>query len=267
MRHKELLTRLDKLEVSVVSQDRVATAVFTGSAVQAATALSSVYPHLSQTLSRIAAGSDPYLSSEDALWLQLEFEGLLADAWKAAADEIAKSAIQPARNLVTSANPRHPQILRPTHPALREKHPPRFPDIPTRFVLHGPDRGGVNERVLEIGLPSGRLSIAVTTGRQTKSGQFPRGNFQTARISFVPHAGWHLSGLTATFMRDFGVKAKIRPELSTFSVQPVQSPIFTYIASGDLMKVREMLVTGKASPNDRDSDGNSLLTVWYLTVN
>jgi hypothetical protein len=264
-RHNELLERLDELRVSVLGPQREATAVFTGSPIKAVNVLFNIYPHLHNTLSQIAEGSEPELSSEDALWLQLEFDGLLRDAVRAAYGEMTAKPSRGAQNPISTAlaNPNHELMCSHAVPLPRQQS--RIADRSAGFVLHGPDRvekdGAANQMVLNVSLPTGKLSIGVTKGQQIELGQ-RRQKFTRARVSFVPNtAWWHLSGITAIFMRDFETKRAIKPALSIFSIQPEQSPIFPYIASGNLMKVREMLVTGRASAYDRDPNGNSLLTV------
>jgi hypothetical protein len=113
-----------------------------------------------------------------------------------------------------------------------------------------------NEIEILLNLPIGKVRVCLA--RQSSFGITQSPSFGT-RLFFLPHPRLMVGGVAASIIPG------LAPMISSFVVQPMESPIFEHIYSRDLQRVQQAFTNGTARPNDRDEYGRSL--IWVSVAN
>ena len=259
-----LLLGIESLHVSVIGQGRMSTAIFNGSVTEAVISLSQAYPHLHNLLSHISFGGiyDPEIN--DPEWLEFEFHRLIDDAVTATGQ---RSKSRTTRNQTSfsqdasRALSKQIQIVRSHYEGLSRKQVGKLPKQSLPLNTHLAVTFRTYQYTAEIELPTGKLVLILTRDYVSRERVGT-----IARIIFIPNSQYKISGVTATFIRLFGVNNRVPPYVSAFGIQAEDSKIFQYIKSGNLPAVRSFLAERRASPSDRDQTGHALLAVCIILV-
>jgi len=259
-----LLLGIESLQVSVLGQGTMSTAIFNGSVSEAVISLSQAYPHLHNLLSRISYGGKYDPEVHDPEWLELEFHRLIDDAVTATGQmpRSRPTANQTFPQNASRALSKQIQFVRSHYEGLARKEIGKFlpkQSQPLNSHLAVPFR--TYQHTAEIELPTGKLVLILTRDYVSR-----KRVSTIARIIFIPNIQYKISGVTATFMRLFGVNSRVPPYVSAFGIQAEDSQIFQYIKSGNLPAVRSFFAERRASPSDRDQTGHALLAVCIIRM-
>lgn len=249
-------TRFSSLEASITAPAASTATAFTiqsGSATQAAAALSVLQPHLAALLQ----GGIPVTQHG---WVEQDFRRLLSAVYKQGAQELGggeishlpKGKTRPTQSFGVQA--RYNASTQGASGALCPRN------NAGTLLQTRTDWRHEEVEVVQV-LPIGRMTLYVerssSTGAQIQEG---------CRILFIPKAELGISGAAAAYVRTVSWGSpNILPSLSTFNVVSWNAPILMAVEAGDLIEARKLLVEGKGSPSDRNEWGNSLLDVSLTT--
>jgi hypothetical protein len=196
------------------------------------------------------------LSDEDASWIGSEFEDLLATSHESAAANTRsrrkgiKSVTRKDRSAVAK-------------PALSSFHP----DQSTRpDSAHGRQadllsvRPGTSNRCVQQTTPIGNFSVRVEWQKDKSSRQYKVSNLY---VFFAPSPHIAENGLFVSLSREQleFKQPSICRHISTYAVVDSTSPLFTCVREDDIVGLKELLRKRMATPRDRNTDNNSILSV------
>lgn len=127
-------------------------------------------------------------------------------------------------------------------------------------------------------ISQGRILTSCTTGgtlklllKRTESRGEPGGNGRGSSditISFIPDCPRSVTGISVQLRlsEDMSQYLDIPPVVRSLNVVSFDSPIIQSIVQNDLARVRKLFDERKASPQDVDPDGFSLLSVSYRSM-
>jgi hypothetical protein len=256
----DIRLHLERLSVAVTGETGTPT-IISGSPVRIAASLGLLYPHLHHIIAaaaRLVYGKP--ISGRDVVWLKSAFESLLAD--------VSRSTAKSLRSRISCHGFKGHR--RPTQPVRQQQENAHTDWIGQISVAGQGDSCTAGrkrkapmptEKSLAVDLFIGKLIVYLT---EEPFGHECRGTGQTisgARLLFFPRPELHIVGLAASSLRSSYNLTNIPPMIAGFGIHPSNSPIFSYIESGDLRQIQRMLASGLVAPNDRDEDGESLLWV------
>lgn len=247
-----------QLRLCTLSESNTITTVFHGSPTQAAKSLDYLSPHISELISIISAGTQLGSSAEHLSGFVGEFERLLDDAVTAKVMELKAAPAGADQHQLSSIDPvkMRQNLLKDAVRTFRGKGATRggLPGHETRVANIA--LPGVVHKEVQTNLPTGTFYVIVGT---TTAVHHSAQRTWMLRLLFIPNIIFRINGLAATFINTMDDTTKIGPFVSTFGIQPNESPIFAHIWEGDIVEVQELFSAKKASVSDRDEYGTSLL--------
>jgi hypothetical protein len=249
----KMQSQIQQLSIAVICGKTLPTEFLGGSGLHISTALSLLYPHLTN----LVLSSEPPVKNVAYLaMLAGEFKNMLADSSRLAAAELTQSISLP--------KPRHRR--RPTQPFSVQwqlldssRHSPNnLEDSNRRRRKRKAPMAEEIEQSFDLAI--GKVVVYLSVG-PFKLGYRERGPSKLgARLFFFPRPELQIRGITASV--GFGLPRAV----SSFGVHPCNSPIFEFLERRDFHGVQHLLSSGVVRPNDRDEDGESLLWVSRLII-
>jgi hypothetical protein len=266
---QSLILRLNVPQAATAKNDCKATVLLFGSEIDGAASLCILCPEIYRILLPSEPDIPRVIFPEATFWLLSQLHALLADVWAGEVHELATLPLSlycsRSRNHWTAPSDGESvrqssswNMLSPTVRGDIRSHR-TFPRSLTPVPF-------AETAVVEIDISTGKLFIIVKKEFTEVGRMNLKGVISVGRFLFVPAMDSSLVGIAAVFVRCIGAIARIPRTLSTFGVQPDNSPIFEYLKGRDMAMVRNMLSEKRVSPNDRDESGNSLLWVKVFTT-
>lgn len=242
MQLRDITAALKELQIGIIQGQHATTTLIFGSATDAAIALSHVFLCIRQIYSICSAaiGVSESLRKNNANWLQLQFNEILADVHSASASELRHSKREKVRQSgqMLPARVAQKQFLQARRQICRKR------------------KASSCHEHMEVSLAYGNAILFFSKDDY-------EGRINAVRIVFKPSIRplGGLKGFSAVSIRNAATGRLIGRSISAYGVQPNDSPIFSFIDSGNITGVRQLLSTRQVNPDDRDEDGNSLLLV------
>jgi hypothetical protein len=206
---------------------------FNGPARAAAASLGTFEPPISRIFSSSISWLNASISADDVQWLQVQFQGILADAWSAGSLELQT---EPEEQTFHELN-----RCKSTRCSLRNE-----PSAALDASVPGPE-SSQNSPTCPLSGIIAMIEFRCFNGKL-----------------FIPSVHSFLSGVLVRFDSCLYGEAKFHHTLSTFGIHPKDSEIFSLIRLGDMDGVNRLLAARRVFPNDRDVNGNSLLWVRLI---
>lgn len=226
-----------------------------GSAVQAATALFVVQPHIVSLLRCRENSISPNSSRRS---LEDGFYKLLEDAYRLGAPEL--DFISPIRRMETGpSRPNQPLAIQACYHSSKQRFVIEC-NLDLRIPVYEETTPRSKEVETHKEVAVGRIRLSFPSKPRRRSKHRYQDGF---RLLFVLKMEFGISGVTAAFMRAADSSMPVPPSISTFGVVSIDSPVIHAIQQRNLLAVRELFSSGVCSPQDRDGEGNSLLQVRH----
>jgi hypothetical protein len=196
------------------------------------------------------------LSAEDVSWIGSEFEDLLATSHESA----AASSRSRRKGTKSISRKERSAAVKPTHSSSFHSSRSTRPSAHNRQDDLLMERPGTSNRCLQQNTPVGNVSVRLEWQKDKSSRQYQVSNIY---VLFAPGQNIGESGLFISLSREQLVfkQPSVCRHISTFAVLDYSSPLFTCVREDDIVGLKELLSKRMATPRDRNTDNESILSV------
>lgn len=229
-------------------------------------------PTLFEKMSHLISEGEIDISSDEAMWLQSEFEDLLASSHEAAATSARKKSQGAPVTVFANDQPAHSSCATITttkrkldvHGSVHERSAQQRAHLRNRRSWLQRTAAGLF--AIQFGDPSDEG----TEGFEGMSDKFG------ISISFLPHSyNESQMGISATYARlqSLERETRILRHISTYALIPINSPAFKCLIESDVPGLQRLFSLGQASPTDHTAFGPllhvslQLLNICRLPLN